>query len=160
MPAAAGVAAVLPTAAAAQAPGPLTLEARGEAAAGRVPAVVAGAGAFVDAGLYVRLGATVAGGVDLRRAGPPGSASRAIGEGAVVARFLLDPQRQASRGVYAAGGVGTRVGGGVRPRPFLLVAVGVEGRRSRGGIAPAIELGAGGGARVAVALRRARADRR
>ncbi len=133
-------------------------EGRLEVAAGREPASLAGVGAFVDAGPYARVGLVAAGGVVWADAAG-GRAARAAGEASLVARFLLDPLRQAPRGVYAGGGVGVRAAAG-RGRPFLLGALGVEGRRARAGVAPALEIGVGGGARVSVVLRRARAGRR
>lgn len=134
------------------------LEARADAAFGRHPAALVGGGVLANAGAYVRLG--VLAGVGVASRGPGGLSGRVgvAGEAAVVARFLLDPFRQAGRGVYAGGGVGVRAADGAG-EPFLLAVVGVEGRR-RGGLAPALEVGVGGGVRVAAVLRRARPDRR
>jgi hypothetical protein len=141
-------------------------ELRAEAAFGRDAGTVAGAGLFADAGLYARVGVTAAGGVVWADT-PAGRRARGVGEVALVGRFLLDPLRAASRGVYAGGGLGVRVADGASrtsarssARPFLLGVVGVEGRRGPAGLAPAVELGVGGGARVAVVLRRARLARR
>jgi hypothetical protein len=134
------------------------LELRAEAAVGRHPAALVGAGATADAGLYVRLGVLAGVGVaDRRGPGRRGGAGPAA-EVAAVARFLLDPLRQAARGVYAGGGVGFRAADG-EGTPFLVAVAGVEGRRRRG-LAPAVELGVGGGVRVTAVLRRARRDRR
>jgi hypothetical protein len=57
--------------------------------------------------------------------------------------------------VYAGGGVAAAVRRGAAPAWQLVALLGVEGA-PRGGVAPAVELGLGGGARVALALRRAR----
>lgn len=155
------LAVVAPGAAAAQ-PGRgagLVPEARAESAVGRDPAAVVGAGVLVDAGLYARVGVVASAGaawVDH----PGGRRARGAGEAALVARFLLDPLRQARRGVYAGGGLGVRTVGGAAARPFLLGTLGVEGGRTRAGVAPAVEVGVGAGVRVAVVLRRARAGRR
>jgi hypothetical protein len=136
-----------------------TPEARVDVVAGRDPGGLAGAGLFVDAGDYARVGVTAAGGV-LWAGGAGGRRAGGAGEAALVGRFLLDPRRQAARGVYAAGGVGVRAARGTAARPFLLAAVGVEGARTRAGVAPALELGVGGGARLTVVVRRARPGRR
>jgi hypothetical protein len=126
-------------------------ELRAEAAFGRDAGTVAGAGLFADAGLYARVGVTAAGGVVWADT-PAGRRARGVGEVALVGRFLLDPLRAASRGVYAGGGLGVRVADGASrtsarssARPFLLGVVGVEGRRGPAGLAPAVELGVGGG---------------
>lgn len=134
------------------------LEARTDAALGRTPAVLVGVGVLADAGAYVRVGVLAGAGVAYGRAGNAPQRLGTAGEVAAVARFLVDPFRQAGRGVYAGGGVGVRAAAG-RREPFLLAVVGVEGRR-HGGLAPAVELGVGGGIRVAAIIRRARPDRR
>jgi hypothetical protein len=154
------LAAVTAAPAAAQRPAPRTWtpEGRAEAALGREPATLAGAGLLADAGLYARVGVTAAGGVVWADA-PGGRQARAAAEVALVGRFLLDPLRQARRGVYAGGGLGMRAAEGRVVRAFLFGLVGVESRASRG-VAPALELGVGGGVRVAAVLRRARAGRR
>lgn len=148
---------------AAQVAGAQQAEARADAVLGDVPAALVGAGLFVDAGLHVRVGVTAAAGVAWSDpAGTRRTAARragTAGEVAAVGRFLLDPLRQAPRGVYAGGGAGARVGGDDVPRYFLLAVVGVEGR-PRGPMVPAAELGVGGGVRLAVVLRRARPGRR
>ena len=136
------------------APGP-TLELRADAAVDQAPAALAGGGLLVDAGGYVRLGVLATAGVAYARDGSAGLRQvRPAGEVALVGRFLLDPFRQAARGVYAGGGVAVRAADG-DGRPFVLLAVGVEGR-ARGRTAPAVELGLGHGVRLGVALRRAR----
>ena len=116
----------------------------------------AGVGAEVDAGLYVRLGVIAAAGVT----GGEDDEGAAFGaRGEAVVRFLLDPLRQSRRGAYLGGGAGVRKDGRGDPRGYVLAVVGVEGA-PRGGWAPSLEVGVGGGARLAVVLRRAPADRR
>jgi hypothetical protein len=145
-------AALTPGAAAAQrATRALVPEARLEAV-GSAPLVLAAAGLFTDAGLYGRVGVTAGVGV------PADTRRGAGGEAALVGRFLVDPLRQGRRGVYAGGGLGARVSGGAT-RALVLGVVGVEGRARRG-TAAAVEVGVGGGVRLAAVLRRARADRR
>jgi hypothetical protein len=130
---------------------PFVAEARLDAV-GVGPTLLAGAGVFTDAGLYGRVGATAGLGVET------GGPARAVAEAAVVGRFVLDPLRQARVGVYAGAGLGARVVAGAT-RGFLLGVAGLEGR-ARGGVAPAVEVGIGGGVRVTAVLRRARPARR
>lgn len=111
------------------------------------------AGLERDAGLYARLGLTAGVGASVTGNG------RAVGEIAATGRFLLDPLRQSSRGVYATGGLALRVERAARPRALVLAGLGVEGR-PLGRIVPAVEAGVGGGARVSVVLRPVRPGRR
>lgn len=153
-----------PTAAVAQpagTAGAVRGETRLDVAAAADPLVLAGGGLVADAGTYTRVAVLAGAGAAFAgdRAGGRAGGARAAGEGAVVLRFLVDPFRQASRGLYVGGGVAGRVQEGERPRWHLVGAVGLEGRR-RGGLAPAVELGVGGGARLAVVLRQAPRDRR
>lgn len=131
-------------------------ELRVDGALGRDSWAQVGAGLFADAGLYARVGLVAgigAGGVG-RREGGTGPVARVEALG----RFHLDPQRTAGRGVYAGGGIGLSWLG--RSTRWGVVAlVGVEGPR-RGGRALALEAGLGGGVRLGVAVRAARADRR
>ncbi|MCY7380387.1 MAG: hypothetical protein LH467_13745, partial [Gemmatimonadaceae bacterium] len=118
-------------------------------------AVHIGAGVQVPLGIYVRLGLIGAAG---RRLGsdstrPPGR-SRASGRVDILARFLLDPFRQTTYGLSLGGGLGLRVESGERVRPVLLVAVDLEGRRSRHGLVPAFQAGLGDGVRLGIVLRR------
>lgn len=118
---------------------------------------LAGVGLFGDAGLYARVGLVASAGA-MRERGPGGDvvpAARLEG----VARFHVDPLRQTSRGLYAGGGVAAAVRRGAPPAWQLVALLGVEGR-PRAGAAPALEVGLGGGVRLAVVLRRARPGRR
>jgi hypothetical protein len=80
-------------------------------------------------------------------------APRAAGRLDVLARFLLDPFRQSRWGFSAGAGVSLRADPGDRARPRLFAALDLEGRRSRRGITPALQLGLGGGVRGGVGLR-------
>ncbi|GJG85591.1 hypothetical protein tb265_07720 [Gemmatimonadetes bacterium T265] len=111
------------------------------------------AGLEGDAGLYARLGLVAGVGATT------GSGGRAVGEVAGIGRFLLDPLRQAPRGIYATGGLAVRVERTARPRTFVLAGLGLEGR-PLGRVVPAIEAGVGGGARLGVVLRPLRPGRR
>jgi hypothetical protein len=135
----------------------LTREWRAELTVDRHPAATVGGGLLVDAGSYVRVG--VLAGVGATRSTAAGR-SRVVpaAEAALVGRFLLDPVRDAARGVYAGGGLAVRAADG-DGRPFVLLVLGVEGRAQRGA-APAVELGVGRGARLSIVLRRARPGRR
>ena len=109
------------------------------------------AGLEGDAGLYARLGLAASAGAS--------TDGRAVGEVAGTGRFLLDPLRQSSRGLYATGGLALRVEHAVRPRLFVLAGLGLEGRPV-GRVVPAVEAGVGGGARLGVVLRPVRPGRR
>jgi hypothetical protein len=130
-------------------------EIRLDAFAGREGGAQIAGGALFDAGLNVRLAMIGGAGVARR----PGGAVVGVQRAEVVARFLLDPMRRSARGLYFAGGVGAVHTGGDDVRAVLVALVGVEGR-PRGSVAPALEAGVGGGARLGVMLRRTRRDRR
>ncbi|HZF67516.1 MAG TPA: hypothetical protein VEZ47_05735 [Gemmatirosa sp.] len=115
---------------------------------------LAGLGLATDAGRAVRLALTVGGG-----AARLGGGWQPAGGATLVGRFLLDPFRQARRGLYVGGGVGARVARRDAPRWLLLGVVGLE-PPAGGRIVPAVELGLGGGVRAAVVLRRLPKDRR
>jgi hypothetical protein len=115
---------------------------------GRPRASAQGAfGVNIPAGPYVRVG--VLAGVGGRLDSPSGVAGRVD----VLARFLLDPFRQSRWGLSAGGGVSLRADEGDRVRPNLLVALDLEGPRTRSGVSPAFQVGFGGGVRGGVGLR-------
>ncbi len=137
-------------------------ELRVEGVAGPWRAALGGAGLFGDAGAYARVGLVAALGVGRDPTVPDAAAGDRAGPAArveAVARFHLDPWRLSRRGLYLGGGAGVDLRDGAGPRWGLAALVGVEGA-PRGTLAPAVEVGLGGGLRVAVALRRTRADRR
>jgi hypothetical protein len=139
---------------------PLAPELRLDAAFSGEDAVLVGAGVFADAGLYARLGLVVAGGVArVPRLGDDASGTTPMARIEALARFHLDPQRLSRNGIYAGGGVAVALRESRAPRYGLVALLGLEGA-PRGAIAPAVEVGLGGGVRVAVALRRARQGRR
>jgi hypothetical protein len=108
----------------------------------------AGVGAVIPLGTYVRFGIDAAGGATFRD-----GSSRASGRVDAIARFLLDPFREAPLGLSLGGGLSLAYADGDnRVRPYLTVVVDIEGRR-RGSITPALQVGLGGGARVGVVLR-------
>jgi hypothetical protein len=129
--------------------------ARLDASVARTTAVHLGVGAGAPLGLYARLDGVIAGGAVVA----PGRDAAASVRAEVIARFLLDPFREYRRGGYLGGGVGWRADRGRRGSVAVLAVIGVEGA-ARGGLAPAIELGLGGGVRLGVVLRHARADSR
>lgn len=131
------------------------VEGRVDGVIARDGGALAGLGAFADAGLYTRVGLVALAGA-LRE---PGGGTSAGARLEAIARFHLDPQRQSRRGVYAGGGVAAAVRRGAGPAWQLVALLGVEGA-PRGGLTPAAEVGLGGGARVALVLRRARPLRR
>jgi hypothetical protein len=114
------------------------------------PTSVQGAlGVQIPAGTYVRVGILAGAGATIEDEGT----SRAAGRVDVLARFLIDPFRQARWGLSAGAGVSLRADPGDRVRPRLLLALDLEGRRSRGGVSPSIQLGLGGGVRGGLGVR-------
>jgi hypothetical protein len=83
----------------------------------------------------------------------------ASGRAEVAGRFLLDPCRQARWGLYGATGITARYDDGPGTRGYLTLALGLELPSERSSVT-AVELGIGGGVRVAVALRQGRRGRR
>ena len=134
-------------------------EVRLDAIVGDQPAVQLGAGLQIPMGYYVRVGLDGAVGVATgnRKAligsadAPPGPLD---GRADLLVRFLLDPFRQSAYGLSVGGGLSARAEPGDRVRPRLLVALDVEGRRSKRGLVPALQVGLGGGVRIGVVLRR------
>lgn len=130
-------------------------ELRAEGVAAESPSAIGAVGLNVRAGWYVRLGASLGGGARWIEDGPALGQVRADAS----VRFLLDPFAERRRGLY--GGVGlsaAQLGGGIGAQPpVLLLLAGLEGQ-PRGGRAWALELGLGGGLRVAVVRRSARRD--
>lgn len=128
---------------------PVAPELRADFLGGRRSSVQGAAGLDIPAGWYVRVGVLAGAGVSFRDAEP----TRAAGRVDVLARFLLDPFRQSRWGFSAGAGVSLRAEQGDRVRPQLLVALDLEGPRTRRGLSPAVQVGLGGGARVGVAVR-------
>ena len=120
----------------------LQTEARLDGFAGDPWAVHAGLGATAPLGTYVRVG--LVGGLGTGDSGVSGRVD-------LIARFTLDPFRERRWAPYAVGGVSSRFGEGSRNAIVLLA--GLEGPPRRG-VAPALELGFGGGFRAGVILRR------
>ena len=131
---------------------------RADVIAGARPAAQVGAGMYAPLGVYVRAGIDVA--IGSRLDTPANGASRLDGRVDLLGRFLLDPFRQSPWGFSAGAGLSLRAESGDRVRPYLLVALDLEGRRSTHGIAPAVQVGLGGGARIGVILRRVAAANR
>jgi hypothetical protein len=111
-------------------------------------AMHASVGATAPLGTYVRFG--VVGGIGSGAGGVSGRAD-------LIARFTLDPFRERRWAPYAVGGVSSRFGEG--SRNALVLLAGLEGPARRG-VAPALELGFGGGFRAGLILRRAFPRRR
>lgn len=130
------------------------MEGRVEVIVARHATVQAGAGFNVAAGNYVRWGLVMAAGATRRD-----DRTAATWRADVVVRFLLDPFRESPRGLYGLAGVSVMDDGARDVEPAILIGVGVEGR-ARGVVIPAVELALGGGARIAVVLRRTRPNRR
>ena len=71
----------------------------------------------------------------------------------LLTRFLLDPYRQNKWGLSLGGGLTVPVNESRNAtRPYVAIVVDLEGPRS-GRFTPAVQLGLGGGARLAVVLR-------
>jgi hypothetical protein len=128
----------------------LQAEGRLDAIIARTTGVEAGLGLSVPAGIYMRSGLVA--GIGAGRHGLEGRTD-------LISRFSLDPFRQSNWAPYGGAGISgryrSRLDGGARA--YLLVFLGVEGPLPPGrtsGVMPAFEVGLGGGARVAVVLRR------
>jgi hypothetical protein len=122
----------------------------------RADALVAqGAGALVGAmmhlplGTYARIGVGVGSGAVLHD-----GATRSVTRADVIFRGLFDPLRETRRGVSLGGGLTVTNARDGEWRPYVALVVDFEGAR-RGGYAPAVQLGLGGGARLGFALRQA-----
>lgn len=128
----------------------LAPEVRVDAIVARETAVHAGVGFASRLSTYVRAG--IVGAAGLSGGSPSGRVD-------AVARFLLDPFRESRWGPYGGGGLSVRFDDGRGTRGYMLIFFGAEGPLDRG-FSPAIEVGLGGGARLAVVLRRGVAERR
>lgn len=124
-------------------------ELRIDATDGRPAALQALAGAIVPMGSYLRLTVSAGGGV--ARGDDDGGASGSVRAESTL-RFLLDPYRESRIGLSAGGGVTVRHEPDFGTRAYLALLVDIEGR-PRGQVAPAVQLGLGGGARIALVLR-------
>lgn len=129
-------------------------EIRADVIVARVSSAQAGAALSVPLGLYVR--GSLAGGLGTARYRGESSLTERID---ASARFLLDPFRERRWAPYGSGGVSLRHDDFDGWRPYLLLAVGLEGPE-HGGVVTAFEVGVGGGARAGVVLRRAVTGRR
>ena len=117
---------------------------------GANPTSVQGAvGVEIPAGYYVRVGLLAGAGSTIE----PDGVSRAAGRVDLIARFLVDPFRQSRLGFSAGAGVSLRADPGDKARPQILAAIDLEGRRSRGGLTPSLQVGLGGGVRGGIGLR-------
>jgi hypothetical protein len=111
-----------------------------------------GAGVNLPVGPYLRVGVIGAGGVGWRD-GQSGASGRAD----VIGRFALDPFREHRWGLSAGGGLSVRYDatGANSPhrwRALVALVIDLEGPRA-GSVAPAVQLGLGGGLRAGVVLR-------
>lgn len=112
--------------------------------------VHAGVGVNVPTGTYLRVSLVGAGGASWDE-GRTGGSARAD----VIGRFLFDPFRERRWGLSAGGGVSVRYdqrNAVHRWRPFLALVVDLEVPQT-GSVAPALQLGLGGGARVGLIIR-------
>jgi hypothetical protein len=129
-------------------------EARVEGLVARHSGVAAMAGVNAPFGYYIRAGVAVGAGVVDGNAG----AQRTLRADLAV-RFLLDPFAEHPWGPYAGGGLTVRRDGNAAAEAGVLLILGVEtARRPRW--TPAIELGLGRGARLALVLRQSRRNGR
>jgi hypothetical protein len=127
-----------------------TPELRLDAIAANPAAVHVGAGFTIAMGTYVRSGFDAAIGQ---------SEDGISGRIDLVNRFHLDPFRQHRWAPYAGGGMTARFDDNRTNRYYLLVFLGIDSPAKKG-IATSIEAGLGGGARLGIVLRKARAERR
>jgi hypothetical protein len=115
-------------------------------------AVHAGVGVNIPVGPYLRVGLIGGAGTSWRD-----GQSRPSARADVVGRFALDPFRERRWGLSAGGGLSVRYDGtGLdrqqRWRALVAILLDLEGPRA-GSIAPAVQVGLGGGWRAGVILR-------
>lgn len=128
---------------------PRRLELRADHTAARVRRLEGSAGIVLPAGTYVRIALTGGAGGGEEH----GSRFTAYRADAAV-RFQLDPFHQARAGVYGGAGVAWLGGRGRAGTARLTLGAGLE-LPEWGPLAPALELGVGGGVRIAIAIRSA-----
>ncbi|MEP7343911.1 MAG: hypothetical protein ABI877_01530 [Gemmatimonadaceae bacterium] len=129
-------------------------ELRVDAIAARATSLQGGVGLAQPFGTYTRILGVVAAGVTTHH-GRSVSAGRAD----LAVRFVLDPFGESRWSLYGTGGISVMYDELDEWRPVVFAALGAEGPR-RGTVAPAFELGLGGGVRVGFALRWVRGDLR
>jgi len=124
-------------------------EIRVDAIAANGGAVVqAGGGVQIPAGYYARVGLIGAVGADA-----VASSAAVSGRLDIIGRFLLDPFREHAWGLSAGAGISLRAARRDKVRPYLAAVIDLEGPRRPSGMAPAFQVGLGGGVRVGAALR-------
>ena len=107
-----------------------------------------GGGVEIPAGYYARVGVIGAVGA------PVSTGANGInGRLDVIGRFLFDPFREHPWGLSAGAGVSLRAAAHDKVRPYLATVLDLEGPRRASGLAPAVQVGLGGGVRVGAALR-------
>ncbi len=129
-------------------------EIRVDAIAARARTIQVGFGLAQPFGTYTRIVGVTAAGIASHH-GKSISALRAD----LTTRFVLDPFWESRWALYGAGGVSVMYDEIDEWRPVVIAALGIEGPRT-GTVAPAFELGLGGGVRLGFALRRVRGDLR
>jgi len=132
-----------------QSTAPLEKELRLDGVVGRADAAQIGGGLQVSADYYTRIGLVAATGV-----ATDGHGARSASRVDLVARFLLDPFRESPHGISLGGGISASNTQSGHWRPYLVGLIDFEGRKT-GAVAPAIQLGLGGGVRLGVILRSA-----
>ena len=129
---------------------PVTVpELRIDATSSHMPRLELSGGAVIPIGNYVRVALTAGGGI----ARDDGFTAK-VGRGDAIVRFELDPLKQHSCGFYLGGGLSLLGREGPHVRGYLALVGGVE-LKARHGWVPTVEAGLGGGARMAVSVRRA-----
>lgn len=140
-------------AAGASAGAPVIVEARGDLFAARNTTFQLGVAALWPVSPFLSVGGVVGAGVTR---GPAAAGDESVsGRAELVARFTPDVAPTARWRLYGQATAGVLAVRGKTGRALVSVSMGVE-RTSVGPVRPAVELGLGGGLRVAVALRHAR----
>lgn len=129
-------------------------EVRADVIAGRSTATELAAGLALPVGNYVRLAIGAGAGI-ARSSGRWGQAGRLE----VAGRFVVDPFAERHWTVYGAGGLALLYDRFEHWRPALTLLFGIEGP-FRYPVAPAFEVGLGGGIRAGFAFRRVRGTAR
>jgi hypothetical protein len=126
-----------------------SLEWRADAIVAQGAGVLAGTMIHLPLSTYARVGLGVESGALVQ-----GGVTRSVTRADVIFRGLFDPLRETRRGVSIGGGLTVTNARDGAWRPYVALVVDFEGAR-RGGYAPAVQLGLGGGARLGFALRKA-----
>jgi hypothetical protein len=127
-------------------------EYRGDVIVGRGTSAQVGGGIYVPMGYYLRVGVIGAAGSTWRE-----HETVTSGRVDLIARYLIDPFREIEWAPSFGAGLSVHSVDGDRVRAYLVMALDIEGPRVIDRrLSPAFQIGLGGGARFAIAVRTSR----